>query len=168
MLKLSFRSLGYLSYLHIWHDNSGKGDWGSWYLKYVIVNDLQTKQKFYFICKKWLGVDKDDGMIERMIPVSGEMQKREFNYLLAKEGTRSISDGHLWLSIFARPVYSAFSRVERITCCFVLLYISMMMNIIYYGYDNELSKDCIVIGPFYLTTKQVNGTLINFLIKNLF
>jgi polycystin 1L2 len=147
--------LGHLSYLHIWHDNSGKSNWGSWFLEYVIVNDLQTKTKTYFICQKWLGVDKDDGMIERMIPVSGEMQKREFSYLLAKEGTRSIRDGHLWLSIFTKPVYSAFSRVERITCCFALLYISMMMNIVYYGYDNELNTDCMVIGPFYVSKKQV-------------
>ena len=141
--------------MHIWHDNSGKADWGSWYLKYVIVNDLQTKQKFYFICKKWLGVEMDDGMIERMIPVAGEVQKKEFGHVLTREATRSMTDGHLWLSIFARPPYSAFSRVERVTCCFVLIYISMMMNIIYYSFDYATNKDALMIGPFYVTTKEV-------------
>jgi polycystin 1L2 len=118
------------------------------------VNDLQTKQKFYFICKKWLGVEMDDGLIERIIPVAGEVQKKEFGYLLTKETTRSMTDGHLWLSIFSRPPYSAFSRVERITCCFVLLYISMMMNIIYYSFDYETNKEALMIGPFYVTTKE--------------
>ncbi len=96
----------------------------------------------------------DDGLIERIIPVAGEVQKKEFGYLLTKETTRSMTDGHLWLSIFSRPPYSAFSRVERITCCFVLLYISMMMNIIYYSFDYETNKEALMIGPFYVTTKE--------------
>mgnify|MGYP002787401723 CR=1 FL=1 len=43
-----FRPLGDLTYLRIWHDNSGLGDYASWYLKFVIIQDLQTKQKYYF------------------------------------------------------------------------------------------------------------------------
>lgn len=33
--------LGPLSYLRIWHDNSGKGAHQSWYLGKVIITDLQ-------------------------------------------------------------------------------------------------------------------------------
>lgn len=149
--------MGYLNYLHIWHDNSGKGEWGSWYLKYVIINDLQTKEKYYFICKKWLGVDKDDGLIERVVPVCGELQKKEFSYLVNQETTKSMFDGHLWLSIFAKPPYSPFSRVERITCGFVLLFTSMILNIFYYDSDNKHSADGIMIGPLYVSTKQVKN-----------
>lgn len=57
------RSLGALQYLHIWHDNSGRGRFTSWFLKYVIVRDLQTMEKTYFICQNWLAVDEDDGMV---------------------------------------------------------------------------------------------------------
>lgn len=39
------RPLGSLNYLRIWHDNSGKGNMASWYLKLVIVHDLQTREK---------------------------------------------------------------------------------------------------------------------------
>ena len=141
--------------MRIWHDNSGKGKWASWYLKYILVNDLQTKQQYYFICEKWLAVEKDDGAIDRILPVAGEAQKTEFNYLLQKQATKNLSDGHLWFSIFARPVQSSFTRVERVTSCFVLLYISMLMNILYYGLGKENSNGGITIGPFYLTPEQV-------------
>ena len=97
----------------------------------------------------------DDGLIERIIPVAGEIQKKEFCYVLNKELTRSITDRHLWLSIFARPPYSVFSRIERITCCFVLLYISMMLNILYYDLDNKDFNDGLTLGSFFITTKQV-------------
>ena len=63
MRNLSFRSLGLLNYMHIWHDNSGPGASASWFLKYIIVQDLQTMQKFYFICQNWFAVEKDDGVV---------------------------------------------------------------------------------------------------------
>jgi hypothetical protein len=37
--------LGSLTYLRIWHDNSGKGSTKSWYLNLVDVVDLQTNEK---------------------------------------------------------------------------------------------------------------------------
>lgn len=52
-----------LNYIHIWHDNSGKNNLASWFLKYIIVKDVQTKEKYYFICQKWLAVDIDDGKV---------------------------------------------------------------------------------------------------------
>jgi PLAT/LH2 domain len=57
------RSLGLLNYVRVWHDNSGKGASASWFLKYIIVRDLQTMQKSYFICQNWLAVEKDTGTV---------------------------------------------------------------------------------------------------------
>ena len=37
--------LGPLSYLRIWHDNSGKGNSASWFLNMVNVMDIQTNEK---------------------------------------------------------------------------------------------------------------------------
>ena len=42
------RSLGLLNYIRVWHDNSGNGASASWFLKYIIVRDLQTMQKQEF------------------------------------------------------------------------------------------------------------------------
>ncbi len=49
--------------MRIWHDNSGKGNRASWFLKYILVRDLQTMETSYFICEKWLAVEKDSGEV---------------------------------------------------------------------------------------------------------
>jgi hypothetical protein len=55
--------LGLLNCIRIWHDNTGGGSSSSWFLKYLIIRDLQTMKKFHFICQKWFGVEKDDGKV---------------------------------------------------------------------------------------------------------
>jgi len=150
--------------MRIWHDNSGKNDMGSWFLKYIIVYDLQTKEKFYFLCQKWLAVEKDDGKIERELFVACDKQKTELGYLMQKNVNHQMRDSHLWYSVFTRPVQSSFTRLDRVTCCFVLLYTTMLMSIIYYdASDSNVSSsqfisNRMVIGPFgiKLTVEQVN------------
>jgi len=60
---LNYRSLGALNYIRVWHDNTGKGASASWFLKYIIIRDLQTMEKSYFICQQWLAVEKEDGRV---------------------------------------------------------------------------------------------------------
>jgi hypothetical protein len=59
--------LGLLNYLRIWHDNSGKKASSSWFLKYIIIRDLQTMRKSYFICQQWLSIEKGDGKVNSVI-----------------------------------------------------------------------------------------------------
>jgi polycystin 1L2 len=153
-----------LTNIKVWHDNSGFGSKASWYLKHVIIHDLQTREKYYFICEDWLAVDKSDGLINRLIPVAGEAQKSQFKYLLRKQAKQKLTDGHLWFSIFARPVQSSFNRLDRLTCGFVLLCISMLMNILYYGTDKSSSPNGLKIGPFNFTPQQISIGIITNLI----
>ena len=89
------------------------------------------------------------------------MEKREFSYLLSKRAYHSISDGHLWFSIFSRPPSNQFSRVQRCTCCFVLLIISMFFNIMYYDLSNQAKSSnstdsaSLVFGPVYFSAQQI-------------
>jgi hypothetical protein len=57
--------------------------------------------------------------IERVLLVASEFQRQEFSYLLSKKAYHSVSEGHLWFSIFSRPPSNEFTRVQRCTCCFV-------------------------------------------------
>ena len=57
------RPLGLLNCIRIWHDNSGQGSSASWFLKYIIIRDLQTMEKFHFISQRWFAVEKDDGKV---------------------------------------------------------------------------------------------------------
>ncbi len=145
--------LGQLSYIRIWHDNSGKGNKASWFLKFIIVHDLQTREKFYFICNKWLSLDEGDGLIDIILPVAGRKQKKELVYLVQKETKDNITNKHLWFSIAARPLLSPFTRTDRLTCCFVLLCITALVNILYY--DQAPSSDRISLGPFMISRIEV-------------
>lgn len=160
------KPLGDLSFLRIWHDNSGAGKMASWFLKCVIVHDLQSRKIYYFICQDWLAVDKSDFSVDRMLPVSGDKQKAEFKYLLEKQAIQNLSDNHLWFSVLARPVQSAFTRLERFTCCTVLLFLSMLANIVYYGMDKSSSNpNALQIGPMRITPEQVGiGIMTNLII----
>ena len=137
----------------------------SWYLRHIIVHDLQTREKHYFICEKWFSADKNDSQIERVLPVSLDQEKTEFKYLLSKQTKEKMSDGHLWFSIFTRPIQSSFTRLDRLTCCFVLLSISMLMNIMYYGMDTTPNVDGLKIGPVNVTLQQMSiGVITNLIV----
>ena len=145
-----------MSYLRIWHDNSGKGKYASWYLKHIIVHDLQTREKNYFLCEKWFAVEKGDFLIDRVLPVSCEDQKKQMAYLAVKQTKNKIRDGHLWFSIFFKPAQSTFTRIERVTVCFVLLYVSMLMNVMYYGMAAQSkTQGGLEIGPIIISIEQV-------------
>ncbi len=154
--------------IRVWQDNKGKSENdSSWYLKHIIVHDMQTRQKFFFICEKWLAIDKDDCRLERTLPISLKHDKTQPKYLLSKQTRNNLSDNHLWLSIFARPTGSSFTRLDRLTCCFVLLSMSMLMNIMYYGVmDEDDGTTGFKIGPYInLTLKQISiGVITNLIV----
>ncbi|CAF3607443.1 unnamed protein product [Adineta steineri] len=151
------KPLGRLNYMRVWHDNSGAGNKASWFLKYIVVRNLQTMEKNHFICQKWLAVEKEEGAVDRLVPVAGEEQKQDFAYLLSKKTYHSMSDGHLWFSIFLRPPSIRFTRCQRCTCCFVLLLMAMLMNIMYYDIKPDTSTPGgITLGPFYITPEQIS------------
>jgi hypothetical protein len=157
--KIFNRPFGEINSIKIWHDNSGRTpNEASWYLRHVIIHDLQTRDYFYFICGQWLALNKGDGCIERNLMVASESDKTKFSYLLSKETKKKLTDDHLWFSIFARPVQSSFTRLDRLTCCFVLLAISMLMNILYYGMGtNQTSQSGLKIGPYFNFTPEQIG-----------
>jgi polycystin 1L2 len=137
--------------LRIWHDNSG----GSWFLKLVIVHDLQTRERFIFVCNNWLSVETS---IDRLLPVCTKVNTKQFKYLLERQTKNKLSDGHLWFSIFLRPPNSSFTRIDRLTCCFLLLFMSMLLNILYYGMETDsssTSSSALTIGPLSIKTEQV-------------
>ena len=136
----------------------------SWYLKYVVVHDLQTREMNYFICDKWLAIERGDGLINRLLPVSCDKQKTEFKYLIKKSAKYSLRDRHLWFSILARPIQSSFTRLDRLTCCVVVLYLTMLANILYYDAENISNPNALKVGPFTLAPEQLSIGIISDLI----
>lgn len=46
----------------------------------VTVQDLQTEQKWYFLCNSWLAIDMDDCLLDRAFPVSSEADLKSFRW----------------------------------------------------------------------------------------
>ncbi len=117
---------------------------------------MQTKEKFYTICENWLAVEKGDGKIERNLVFIPEY---EFKQLKMKNETvkEKLSDFHLWYSVFNRPIGSLFTRLNRVTCCFLSIYTSMLLITVYYSKINLNVENSLTfnIGVIDLTQEQV-------------
>ncbi len=130
----------------------------SWYLKLIVVHDLQTRDKSYFICNNWLAIEGENTPTNILLPVAGNAQKHQLKYILEKQSKEKLADTHMWLSVFTRPVHSTFTRTDRLTCCFVTLCISLLMNILYYDLKSEsTSQDALKIGPIKITFEEVEN-----------
>ncbi|XP_022236079.1 polycystic kidney disease protein 1-like 2 [Limulus polyphemus] len=160
------RSLGRLNYMRIWHDNSGKGKFRSWFLSFIVIRDVQTGQKYEFIANKWFAVEKDDGAIDRLLPVAGKGEATEFSHLFNVTSRKNLSDGHLWFSIFMRPPKSRFTRCQRVSCCIALLYLSMLVNAMWYGRtSSKPSASAVSVGPLSLSPEQIGvGVMANLIV----
>jgi hypothetical protein len=161
LIKLSISktsSLGSLNFMKIWHDNSGYEDNASWFMKYIIVYDLETKDKFYFVCEQWLAAERGDGKIERNLI---SIHENEFKELKGKNQvlTDKFSDLHLWYSVFKKPIGSLLTRLNRVTCCFLSVYLSMLLITIYYTANATLFKNSVLVNFSFLelTVEQVKN-----------
>lgn len=151
--------MGQLYAIKIWHDNSGKRGMASWYLKHLIVHDLQTREKFYFICERWMAVEKDDGRCDRLLTLSEDEQKLEEDYLTSRHTRNSLNDQHLWLSVFNRPPQSSFTRLERLLVIAFIFYASMLINALIYDRMEIENKNDEKINAFWFSSEQVSNEI---------
>ncbi|XP_056899463.1 polycystic kidney disease protein 1-like 2 [Takifugu flavidus] len=163
LLTTSF-SLGDLNAVRLWHNNSGSHP--AWFVGTVVVQDLQTGQKWHFLCNTWLAIDIGDCLPDRVFPVSSEMDLMRFSNLFFMKASKDFSDGHLWYSVISRPPSSTFTRVQRVSCCFSLLLCTMLTSIMFYGIPSDPSEQTMDLGHFEFTWQQfmigVQSSLIMF------
>ncbi|XP_067912634.1 polycystin-1 isoform X2 [Heterodontus francisci] len=138
-------SLGNIWKIRVWHDN--KGLTPSWYLQHIIIKDLQTNNSYYFLVNDWLAVDNDrnEGLVEKEVLVATEAKLKDFSRIFTAEIQRGISEGHIWLSIWDRPPRSCFTRVQRVTCCLVLIYLFFCAGAVWYGIISDGSKSNVAV-----------------------
>ena len=150
------QSLGSIKEIHIWHNNVGKSP--AWYLFRVLIRDLQTDSKWWFVCDRWLAVEEGDGSVDRRIQLATKKELTKFNILFVNATRKNLLDGHLWLSVFTRPPKSTFTRVQRLSCCLSLMLSTMVANLMFYQVgadDNSTASQSIHIGPIILSVKQI-------------
>ncbi len=144
-----------MTYLRLWHDNTGRGSYASWHCMAILVRDVQTNERFEFILNRWLGAEKDDGQIDRLVPVSGDAQRNQFSHMFSSTGEKNVRESHLWFSIFMRSERSRFTRAQRVSTCFALLYLSMMTDAMWYDTAPEHVADGLKLGPVIISMEQI-------------
>ncbi|XP_005409414.1 PREDICTED: polycystic kidney disease protein 1-like 2 isoform X2 [Chinchilla lanigera] len=166
--------LGELRSLRLWHDNSG--DRPSWYVSRVLVHDLATGQKWYFLCNSWLSIDVGDCVLDKVFPVATEQDRKQFSHLFFLKTSTGFQEGHLWYSIFSSSARSRFTRVQRVSCCFSLLLCTMLTSIMFWGVPKDPAEQKMDLGDIEFTWQEVVIGLessllmfpINFLIVQIF
>ncbi|XP_062581503.1 uncharacterized protein LOC134243288 [Saccostrea cucullata] len=153
-------NFGKLNYLRIWHDNSGPDNKKSWFLNKIIVDDLQTKARYIFHCGRWLSRDRDDGRTELVLPVCTTENLNSFNTRFSEQAQLSLTDSHLLVSTLIRPESSNFSRVQRGSCLFVLMLLTMISHAMYFKENNIVSASQVKIGSLNFSLKDLYVSLI--------
>ena len=147
------KNLGQLSHLRAWHDMTGSDS--SWYLSYVIVRDLDSNDQWIFACDQWFALEREDGAVDRIIAVSDKSELTSFRTLFRTKTSKDLFDGHLWISVIAKPPRSTFTRVQRASCCLSLLFTAMITNAMFYNVGGKPDTSTFTLGPFTFSLRQI-------------
>ena len=134
---------GEIRFVQIWHDNSGISP--GWYLKNFAVRNLKTGQKWQFICESWLDEEEEEGSTEIMIEPATLGELHAWGKVFKQKTTNEFLDGHLWVSIFTRPVQSNFTRVQRLLCLMNFIISSMAISALWFE-TTDPSQNEIILG----------------------
>ncbi|XP_020344471.2 polycystic kidney disease protein 1-like 2 [Oncorhynchus kisutch] len=146
-------SLGELQSIRLWHDNSGGHP--AWYINKVMVQDVETGQKWHFLCNSWLTIDMSECTLDKVFPVATEMDLKKFSNMFFMRTAKDFRDGHIWFSVISRPPTSTFTCVQRVSCCFSLLLCTMLTSIMFWGIPTDPSEQTMDLGHIEFTWQQL-------------
>lgn len=146
------KSLGPLFKLNVWHDNSA--DNPSWFLLEIVVEDVQTNEKWHFIANRWLAVEKADGEIELELKTASSDEMFEFKNVLHSRAQKALGDSHLWVSLFTKPPHNQFTRCQRLSCCMSIIFCAMVTSAMFYRFGAK-STDVFHIGPLKMSWTEI-------------
>ena len=147
------RPLGKLISVQIGHDVSG--DDPSWYLNEILIIEHQTEKQWVFRCYCWLPLERDNSNTTRVFFTDDKKDDSdEFKRTFSSLRKNGFSDDHLWLSVISKQPRNHFTRVQRASCCWCLLMLSMVTSAMFYETENT-NQPNITIGPFSFTSSQL-------------
>ncbi|XP_060576637.1 uncharacterized protein LOC132733957 isoform X2 [Ruditapes philippinarum] len=150
--------LGDLDYIRIWHDNSGGGSYASWYLSRIDVHDVQRNESFSFLGERWLAVEKEDGLLECILPICKTENLNIFKNRFFMNAKDNLADSHIWISVAYRPQVSNFTRTQRASCALLFVMLTMIANAMFFRGSNEDNYETpaeLQVGPFRFSLQQI-------------
>ena len=106
--------------------------------------------RYEFSHRKWLSRDQGDCRTHVTLHPMGDNERRSFDYLFPELFRRDLFDSHLWLSVVKRPRPSVYTRVQRLSTCLALLFLSMVASAMWFGTEPE-SNPGLKIGPVWIS-----------------
>ncbi|KFP35081.1 Polycystic kidney disease and receptor for egg jelly-related protein, partial [Chlamydotis macqueenii] len=125
------KDLGDICSFRVWHNNTGPSP--SWFLSRAKVENMSTRKTWFFMCRKWLSLEKSDRLLERTFAVTNpKTPLPRIDYFLIDLNDR-LTQSHLWFSIFAHFLTGTFSRLQRLSTCLAILLLKLLVNIMFFN-----------------------------------
>ena len=102
--KISTKKIGVPFKMRVGHDNKGMAP--GWHLDKIEVENLQTKERFVFVCNRWLAKDEEDHEVVREMAAEGDTARKPLplvNYTVEVETGKKFgsgTDANVFLNIF--------------------------------------------------------------------
>ena len=100
-----------------------------------------------------MSLNSKDGKTWRSIDVLDD-NGVETEVLFYSLSQTNLFDDHLWVSLFKRPRFSRFTRVQRLWCLVVILFMAMISSAMWYDSPANNKMQTISLGPLKLSYKQ--------------
>jgi hypothetical protein len=129
----------------------------------ISIHNLLTREENDFHFKKSI----------EMFSVKKEIaeiaEKSSFSCILTRTSS-NLKEKHELFSIFSKPVYSPFSRTDKLTCFFTILFMALLMEIMYYDTEVESEEEATSLTggldqssfQFVITTQTVSSLIFKF------
>ncbi|XP_063011894.1 polycystin family receptor for egg jelly [Melospiza melodia melodia] len=129
------KKLGDISSFKIRLNNEGKSS--TWFLSRAEVEDMSTRKVWFFLCRKWLFLDKNHPSRALKFSVTDpQTPLPKADYFLI-HFNRRLTEYHLWISIFAPVNAGAFTRFQRLCTFLAVLLFTMLVNIMFFNAEKD-------------------------------
>uniref|UniRef100_A0A8C5IXN4 PLAT domain-containing protein n=1 Tax=Junco hyemalis TaxID=40217 RepID=A0A8C5IXN4_JUNHY len=127
--------LGDISSFKIRLNNDGKSS--TWFLSRAEVEDMSTRKVWFFLCRKWLSLDKNHPSRALKFSVTDpQTPLPKADYFLI-HFNRRLTEYHLWISVFAPVNAGAFTRFQRLCTFLAVLLFTMLVNIMFFNAEKD-------------------------------
>ncbi|CAD5126862.1 DgyrCDS14890 [Dimorphilus gyrociliatus] len=137
-------------------DDLSLKEYDPWFLSRIIIIDKSANAWYNFDCDEWLSPKHGDRQTERILIGARSDANTKIDGLFKKNLRQRLTDDHLWVSIGARRTKSQFTRLQRLTVCFVALFLSMIASCMFYRNSDESSvQNGLKIGVITFTVYEL-------------
>ena len=117
--------------------------------------------RYLFACNRWFAEDQEDGRTDRILRLTSK-ESIESGIILRSNLNRKFYEDHLWLSIIFRRCRSTYTRVQRVSTAWALLFLTMISNAMWFKDASDTVTNVVFsIGPISLTTYQLYASVVS-------